>query len=155
MGDSLSILRSVTVDGDVTPPKSRASIRPVALDASTIRRLESLRITRKTERLRRRAGWVDDDVMFSSEDGSRLSPDTVTRTFQKTATELGLRPIGPHGLRHTWATLALEAGVSAKVVASRFGHASVATTLDRYTSVRDVIDRDAAEALAAVFHRSE
>jgi integrase len=88
--------------------------------------------------------------VFTREDGSRLSPATVTRTFQETAAKLGLPTIGPHGLRHTWATLALEAGIHVKVVSSRLGHASVATTLDRYTSVRDVIDRDAAEVVAGL-----
>jgi integrase len=145
---TLTVLRSVTPDGDVTAPKSRASVRPIALDAASVRRLDSWRVAQKEDRLRWGAGWDDSGAVFTREDGSRLKADRVTRTFQATARELGLPPIGPHGLRHTWATLALEAGVPAKVVSSRLGHASVATTLDRYTSVRDVIDRDAAEVVA-------
>jgi integrase len=149
-GDTLAVLRSVTVDGDVTAPKSQASVRPIALDKATVRRLDSWSVGQKADRLRWGAGWQDTDAVFTREDGSRLSPATVTRTFQETAAKMGLSTIGPHGLRHTWATLALEAGVPAKVVSSRLGHASVATTLDRYTSVRDVIDRDAAEVVAGI-----
>lgn len=95
-------------------------------------------------------GWQATDAVFTREDASRLSPATLSRIFQETAAKLGLPTHGPHGLRHTWATLALEAGVHVKVVSARLGHASVATTLDRYTSVRDVIDREAAETVAGL-----
>ncbi len=44
----------------------------------------------------------------------------------------GLPAIGLHGLRHTHATLVLEAGVDAKTVSERLGHDSVQTTLDLY-----------------------
>lgn len=37
-----------------------------------------------------------------------------------------------HGLRHTFATLALESGQSPKLVSSVLGHSSVSTTLDIY-----------------------
>jgi integrase len=37
-----------------------------------------------------------------------------------------------HDLRHSWATLALRAGVSPKIVSERLGHASVGFTLDVY-----------------------
>jgi integrase len=120
-GDTLAVLRAVTADGDVTAPKSQASVRPIALDTATVRRLESWKVAQKADRLRWGAGWQDTDAVFTREDGSRLSPATVTRTFQETAAKLGLPTIGPHGLRHTWATLALVAGIPAKVVSSRLG----------------------------------
>jgi integrase len=37
-----------------------------------------------------------------------------------------------HTLRHTFATLALEAGRSPKLVSTTLGHASLATTLNIY-----------------------
>jgi integrase len=40
-----------------------------------------------------------------------------------------------YDLRHTAATLALAAGVPAKVVSEQLGHASVAFTLDTYSHV--------------------
>ncbi|HZK49608.1 MAG TPA: tyrosine-type recombinase/integrase, partial [Thermoleophilia bacterium] len=38
-----------------------------------------------------------------------------------------------HDLRHSYATLALSAGVHAKVISERLGHASIAITLDTYS----------------------
>ena len=69
--------------------------------------------------------------------------------MQSEAKRLRLPPIGVQGLRHSLATTALADGIPAKVVADRLGHASVATTLDRYSHVSEEQDRDAAIALAA------
>jgi hypothetical protein len=61
-----------------------------------------------------------------------------------------LSRLTPHGLRHTWATLALASGVHPKVVADRPGQASVAVTPNRYSHVVEGLDRAAADTVAAV-----
>jgi len=47
----------------------------------------------------------------------------------------GVRSINFHALRHTFATLALEAGRSPALVSRTLGHATISTTLDLYWSV--------------------
>jgi integrase len=60
--------------------------------------------------------------------------------------------IGVHGLRHTWATLALRAGVPIKVVSQRIGHADLAVTMQVYAHALDGDDATAAETTAtAIF----
>jgi hypothetical protein len=51
-----------------------------------------------------------------------------------------------HDLRHTAASLALQAGVPMKVVSEQLGHSSLAITADTYTSVLPAV----AHAAAAV-----
>ena len=63
---------------------------------------------------------------------------------------LGLTGVRFHDLRHTSATLALKAGVPAKVVSERLGHASVAFTLDRYADVLPDQQREAADLMDSV-----
>jgi integrase len=54
-----------------------------------------------------------------------------------------IREITFHGLRHTHATLALEAGKSARDVARQLGHAKVSTTLDVYwAAINDDMEVD-------------
>ncbi|HEY7470651.1 MAG TPA: tyrosine-type recombinase/integrase [Acidimicrobiia bacterium] len=53
-----------------------------------------------------------------------------------------------HDTRHTWATLALQAGVHPKVVSERLGHSSVAFTLDVYSHAIQGLDDDAAARVA-------
>ena len=55
-----------------------------------------------------------------------------------------------HDLRHTHATLALQAGVHPKVVSERLGHSSIAVTMDRYSHVMPSMEAEAAEKVAAV-----
>jgi len=59
-----------------------------------------------------------------------------------------------HGLRDTWATLAMGSGVHAVVVKERLGHSTITITFDLYTHSTQVMDADAAATVAArVFGR--
>jgi len=130
--------------------KTAGSRRVVALDKTTMIALRNHRTRQLEERLRAGDAWHDLDLVFCREDGTVLSPDWVSRTFQRTAVTLGLEPIGPHGLRHTWATMALQAAVPAKVVSERLGHSNVGITLDRYSHVLPTMQEDAAETVGKI-----
>jgi integrase len=54
-----------------------------------------------------------------------------------------------HDLRHSYATLALKAGVHPKVVSERLGHSTIAITLDLHSHVAQGLDADAAELIAS------
>lgn len=54
-----------------------------------------------------------------------------------------------HGLRHTWATLALHEGIDIKVVSDRLNHSSTFVTREIYTHLTPPMQSDAAERLAA------
>jgi len=53
-----------------------------------------------------------------------------------------------HDLRHNHASAALAAGVPAKVVSERLGHATIAVTMDIYSHVLPGLDREAADTVA-------
>lgn len=55
-----------------------------------------------------------------------------------------------HDLRHTHATLSLQAGVHPKVVSERLGHASVSITLDTYSHAIPSLQEEAATKVAAL-----
>ena len=50
---------------------------------------------------------------------------------------------------HSYATLALKAGIHPKVVSEQLGHATVGITLDLYSHVTPSIARDAANVVAS------
>jgi len=54
-----------------------------------------------------------------------------------------------HDVRHAYATLALKAGVRAKVVSERLGHSSIAITLDLYSDVTPGMARGADDFVAS------
>jgi hypothetical protein len=51
-------------------------------------------------------------------------------------------------VRHSYATAALAAGVPAKVVSERLGHANIAITMDTYSHVLPGLDAQAAGTVA-------
>ena len=57
--------------------------------------------------------------------------------------------------RHTHASLLLRAGVYAKIVSERLGHASVAFTLDVYSHVMPGIQEEAIDGLERVIASAE
>jgi site-specific recombinase XerC len=60
--------------------------------------------------------------------------------------------IGLHGLRHTHATVLLEAGVDVKTVSERLGHDSVQTTLELYGLVTPRMRSNAAARFRGTVH---
>jgi integrase len=67
--------------------------------------------------------------------------------FEEAVTASDLPRIRFHDLRHTAATLALEAGVPVLGVQNRLGHATASITLDVYGHLTDAMDDAAADAI--------
>lgn len=79
-----------------------------------------------------------------------LRPDAVSTTFLRRVARHSLPRLTLYGLRHTWATLALEQGIHPRVVQERLGHSTIAITLGIYSHVSQTLDDEAAEIVAAV-----
>ncbi len=62
--------------------------------------------------------------------------------------KVGLPVIRLHDVRHSYATAALAAGIPAKIVSERLGHANVQITLDTYSHVIPGLDEQAAATVA-------
>jgi integrase len=136
--------RPVWVDG----AKTRAGERTVELDARTVEVLRTHHARLSQEKLACGPAYHDLDLVVCWEDGSVMHPDRLWRALRRHAKALGLPRIDVHALRHGYATMALDAGVDAKVVSERLGHAHVSTTLGTYRHVSDRQHRAAAERIA-------
>jgi integrase/recombinase XerD len=76
----------------------------------------------------RERGGDNDDPLFPSRTGSRLSRDAVERLVTRHATTAGLKAVSPHVLRHTAAMQLLHAGADIAVIALWLGHEQTETT---------------------------
>jgi len=128
--------------------KTARGRREFALDPETVKGLRGLRAVQARERLAYGAAYQDHGLVVCWEDGSLMHPARLWERLQASARRLGLPRITVHGLRHSYATAALRAGVSPEVLAARLGHADVATTLRIYAHVRREDDVEAAERAA-------
>jgi integrase len=129
--------------------KTDAGRRRISLDRFTVAALRS-HLARLDEE--RQAWGADYDVrafLFCHTDGKPLHPDTITARFNRLVDRAGVPPIRLHDVRHTYATLLLDAGVDPKIVSDRVGHANMAVTLQIYAHHSTGRDRHAAETFAA------
>lgn len=128
--------------------KSSAARRSISLDSETTRLLRRWRMTQLEERMLCGAGYVETGLVATRPDGSWVHPERFSRWFEAHRSKAGLPAVRAHDLRHTHATLLLQAGVHPKVVQERLGHSSITVTIDTYSHVIPAMQEDAAELVA-------
>lgn len=103
------------------------------------------------------AGKDPEELVFTSTRGAPLRNHNFrSRVFTPAAVAIGVPDLTPHDLRHTAASLAVQAGANVKAVQRMLGHASAAMTLDVYAglfgddldALADRLDEAAAKARA-------
>ncbi|KUK32079.1 MAG: Integrase family protein [Thermoanaerobacterales bacterium 50_218] len=105
--------------------KTPAARRTIRLDAETLRLLEEHKRSQKVRPLK-------DALVFPAEDGRPLRCNAVRKTLRLALKKAGLPRIRVHDLRHTAASILIDAGVSLTTVAAFLGHSSPATTAAIY-----------------------
>jgi integrase len=137
----LSMLRGVPTLRDATKTKSRR--RRVTLSADTVAALKAHRARQLEERLQHEAGWNKDQLVFCNESGRPVSNHAARVAFKDGLQRANLPDIRMQDLRHTAATLLLQANVHLKVVSERLGHSSITITANRYSHVMEAQHREA------------
>lgn len=148
-----TIVQAVVGNRVVSETKTDRSRRTIALDQESVAALRQHRQVQNEERRILGAANKDSDLVFCREDGSAIWPRSLTRRFARLVELAGVPKIGLHDLRHTHATLALQAGVHPKVVQERLGHATVSITLDVYAHAIPAMQEEAASKVAALVGR--
>jgi integrase len=134
----------------VGEPKTARGRRPISLDPATVAVLRAHRHRMLQERLLVGPDFEDLGLVFHQPDGSWLRPDAVSEVFLRRVRRYGLPRLTPKGLRHTWATLALEQGIHPRVVQERLGHSTIAITLGIYSHVTPTLHDEAAGLIASL-----
>ena len=132
----------------VSAPKTPRSRRSVALDPATVEVLREHKAQQEKEKALLGPGYHDQGLVFAKANGRPLNPDYFSQLFDRTVAKLDVKRIRLHDLRHTHATLGLAAGIPAKVMSDRLGHATVAFTQDVYMHAIPELESDAADQMA-------
>ena len=76
--------------------------------------------------------------VITSKNGQPVHPSTIERLMRNVRRRAGLpegENLGPHALRHSFATNLFRNGVDIKIVSELLGHSEVSITMDIYTHV--------------------
>ena len=120
-----------------TEPKTKASIRTVAIPNFLVGALEEQLALRSAE-----------EFVFTSHKGMCIrKSDFIRRVFHPALKHIGREGFRFHDLRHTAVALAIDTGAHMKAIQVRMGHANIATTMDVYGHLMPNTDADLADAL--------
>jgi integrase len=138
---SLYVHQQWTRSGELAEPKTPKAIRRVPLGPSVVKFLAEHKL---------RSGAGDADFVFASRSGKALTHRNVQRRgFDRAAEAAGLEGVTFHDLRHAFASLMIERGVSSTVLANLLGHRSPTTTEGVYVHLfnRQRTDEQVREAM--------
>ena len=144
-------------------PVKAGKPRVIDVSAETLVLLRKHHARQAEVKLANRLDYHDHGLVFAKEGGSRQrTVDTLgdplqmnnlgQREFATLTKRAEVRRIKFHGMRHTCATLMLQAGISSRVVQERLGHQKIEITMNVYAHVLPAMQQDAAAKLGAILH---
>jgi integrase len=134
------------------PPKTKHGRRTISLPAVVVTELRILRKTHIEERLKFGQGRLPEDVLvFGTLDEKPRSPNSVSKEWVRTITQLNLPRVSLHALRHTHASQLIASGMDVLTISRRLGHGSPTITLAVYGHLFLNSDDRAAQVMEAAF----
>lgn len=130
----------------VSRGKTRNARRRIDLDPTTIGVLTAWQAWQRAEQ--EAVGIEDLGWMFTDASGAPVHPHAISQTFERIVRRAAVPIVRLHDLRHTHATLLIDAGVPAKVVSERLGHARASFTIEAYQHVHPPMQAEAAQLFA-------
>jgi integrase len=110
--------------GQFQTPKSKYSVRRVDIPEQLAHELKKWKLASPKN---------EQDLAFPSPEGKPTCHDNmIKRHFDPALRRAGLRHVSFHSLRHTNASMRIQAGQNIKYIQTQLGHSSIKVTLDIY-----------------------
>ncbi len=119
-------------------PKTEKSKRILPLNKAALAALEDLKTA---------PGYNPGGFVIHTKNGTPIMPRTFEQTLELMCRAAGIRRVGVHALRHTYATRLFEKRVDIKIISELLGHSSTEITYKVYIHVIDSLKESAVEAI--------
>lgn len=131
-----------------TTTKTLTSTRDIYIQdelINVIKRLRSLMLRQKIM-----CGYTTPKLFLADHNGEHIKYDAYRKYLKENAVKSIGRPITPHTLRHTHASLLMENGVSIDVISRRLGHEGSKVTREIYLHVTEKLKEKDNEQIAKI-----
>lgn len=139
---------------DVKEPKTYHGRRTITLPSLAVEELKAYKREQAQRRLLLGPGYTDQDLVCENGTGGIYRPVNFSMHFMRFVARHQLPKVKFHELRHSHASQLLKAGVPAKVVQERLGHANINITLGIYGHVLPGMQEDAALRIDAALREA-
>lgn len=95
--------------------------------------------------------YIDNDYVIVMENGKPYRPNYLSELFTKFINNNNLPPITLHGLRHSLASVANNAGINLYEISKILGHSNTSTTSKIYISMFDDTHKESMDAIVNEF----
>ena len=131
-------------------PKTKTSIRTINVPKECLDILMEYKYWQDEEKLKLKDLWNNtitlksadnkeftkkNNKIFTQWNGNPMFPDSINNYIKKLCIRHKLKTFTPHGLRHTYTSILLRAGLPVNLVSKMLGHNNSTTTLNIYAHI--------------------
>ncbi|WP_353511674.1 tyrosine-type recombinase/integrase [Vallitalea longa] len=146
--NSIKILKTLIGKGkgiwELGTPKTKTSYRTITIGTTLNNILKKHHKWQLENKLRYGKYYTDSNYVCTKENGKLITTDSIKYLSRVVNYELGIN-FNFHSLRHTHATMLLEAGANIKDIQEILGHAKLSTTMDTYSHVTNKMKKETVE----------
>jgi integrase len=133
-------------------PKTKRGRRTISLPAHLVTELRQHWTAQQEQRLGMGLGKAPKTApVFATAAGQYLSPNAITKSWPVAMAAIGMPAVTLHSLRHTHASMLINAGLDILTISRRLGHSSPTITLNVYGHLIHGGDDRAAQIMEAAF----
>jgi integrase len=142
-------------DRQLAEVKTERGRRTFGLPELALYALKAQRVQQARDRLAAGSHWQDDGYVFTMRDGRPVGWRSLDAAFVRAQARAGVRRQRFHDMRHSFATLLLDAGEEVAVISKMLGHADYSTTVDVYSHLSRERSRVAAARIDGLLKRRQ
>ena len=135
--------------------KTESSARVLYLPELLIRKLQLLKKEQNILRMKLGDLYENNNFLFTQWNGKVMSIYTPTNWWKDFQNKHNITPVTFHGLRHSAASMMINAGLDVATVSKTLGHSNTATTLNIYTHLIEDTKKQAVLSVANKFSSSK
>lgn len=128
-------------------PKSKNSRRKIPIGDDLIKEFKQYRLRNQKIFIAKGKKVSQDDYVLCRQDGTEYDPDDFLRLWKRFLEHNGIRYLKLHALRHSFATMLLQAKYDPKTVGDLLGHADSNLVLSTYGHTFSETKREAVEGI--------